>query len=362
MPKSNTKFDDQPRSPDKANRNPTSRSGLSVIIITRNEEKNIESCINSVLDATRELPTEVILVDSGSEDSTLEIADQFELQFFCLPPGRSASAANGRSVGARYCRGRYIQFVDGDMTVDPLWMHRALSYFGTADAAIAAVAGKIRQNPTQTAAREYQRRNLEKMTRTPKAMELGSLYGAFMIKASVLEELGSFNSRLKALEEAELSDRIRAAGHRIVLLPHLMCHHHVEEGEGLVQCITSARIAARSGGEVFRKAIGTSSFMFRLRQFKSCFAAAAFVLYGLAALVSAIVFHSGWWGLSWGFALLLLYSLFVVREKGKLQHALYFLTLFLTTWVFFFYGFIQMPYDKTKHPDPEPAQSAGDGR
>jgi hypothetical protein len=63
------------------------------------------------------------------------------------------------------------------------------------------------------------------------------------------------------------------------------------------------------------------------------------VLYGVAALVSAIVFRSAWLGLSWCLALFLLYSLLVIREKGRLQHALYFLALFLTTWVFFFYGF-----------------------
>ncbi len=42
---------------------------LSVVIITKNEERNIERCIGSVLWAG-----EVIVVDSGSTDATAELS------------------------------------------------------------------------------------------------------------------------------------------------------------------------------------------------------------------------------------------------------------------------------------------------
>lgn len=51
---------------------------LSVIIITFNEEKNIERCINSVLDVA----DEIIVVDSFSTDRTKEICSNFELVKF----------------------------------------------------------------------------------------------------------------------------------------------------------------------------------------------------------------------------------------------------------------------------------------
>ncbi len=159
-----------------------------------------------------------------------------------------------------------------------------------------------------------------------------------MIRADVLREVGSFKVHLKALEEAELSDRIRAAGYRMVLLPYLMCRHHVKEGERFLYALRRALLAGIAGGEVFRKSLGTSSFPFRLRQFKGSFAAAGFVLYGLIALVSTLVFRSAWPGLSWCLLLALLYFLFVVREKGRFRHALYFLIAFLSSWIFFFYG------------------------
>ena len=43
---------------------------LTVIILTFNEEKNIEKCITS----TKNLAKRIVLVDSYSEDSTVSIA------------------------------------------------------------------------------------------------------------------------------------------------------------------------------------------------------------------------------------------------------------------------------------------------
>ena len=45
---------------------------LSVVIITKNEEKNLRRCLESVPFAD-----EIIVVDSQSEDNTLDIAREF---------------------------------------------------------------------------------------------------------------------------------------------------------------------------------------------------------------------------------------------------------------------------------------------
>ncbi len=50
---------------------------ISVIIITLNEEKNIERCIQSVV----EIADEIVVVDSFSTDKTEEICDRFDVRF-----------------------------------------------------------------------------------------------------------------------------------------------------------------------------------------------------------------------------------------------------------------------------------------
>lgn len=55
-----------------------SEQSLSVIIITKNEEDRIERCLKSVC----RLADEIIVIDSGSTDKTVEIVEQFTKNVF----------------------------------------------------------------------------------------------------------------------------------------------------------------------------------------------------------------------------------------------------------------------------------------
>ena len=54
---------------------------LTVIILTFNEEKNIESCLESVYDWAKE----IFIVDSFSTDKTLEIAKKYTDKIYQHP-------------------------------------------------------------------------------------------------------------------------------------------------------------------------------------------------------------------------------------------------------------------------------------
>jgi len=86
----------------------------SVLIDTYNHEKFIEEAVTSVLE--QDFPAsdrEVIVVDDGSTDRTLEILRKFQTQIRILNKtnGGQASAFN---VGIPECRGEIIVFLDGD--------------------------------------------------------------------------------------------------------------------------------------------------------------------------------------------------------------------------------------------------------
>ncbi|MCK4632007.1 MAG: glycosyltransferase, partial [candidate division Zixibacteria bacterium] len=50
---------------------------LSVVVITKNEEANIERCLSSV-----EWADELVIIDSQSTDKTVEIATRFGARIF----------------------------------------------------------------------------------------------------------------------------------------------------------------------------------------------------------------------------------------------------------------------------------------
>ncbi len=69
--------------------------GVSVIIPTCNEEKNIGDCIHSVQKAGE--PAEIIVVDGGSTDRTREIVETLSgVRLFSSAPGRGIQIANRR--------------------------------------------------------------------------------------------------------------------------------------------------------------------------------------------------------------------------------------------------------------------------
>jgi len=83
---------------------------VSVIIPVFNEEQAIEDCLIQ-LDALKERPLEVIVVDGGSTDKTLNIARDFDCIIFeCPTKGR----ANQLDFAARKAKGDVLCFLHAD--------------------------------------------------------------------------------------------------------------------------------------------------------------------------------------------------------------------------------------------------------
>ncbi len=87
---------------------------VSVIITTKNEEKNIKDCLRSIRDQTfRNI--ELIVVDNFSEDKTAEIAKKYDAKVYFKGPERSSQ----RNYGAQVASGEYLLYLDADMILSP---------------------------------------------------------------------------------------------------------------------------------------------------------------------------------------------------------------------------------------------------
>ncbi|MEO5357647.1 MAG: glycosyltransferase [Nitrospirae bacterium YQR-1] len=85
---------------------------VSVIITTKNEERNIERCLQSVLNQQYlKENIEIIVVDNNSTDKTQEIAGKYTAYVFNKGPERCAQ----RNFGINMSRGDYFLYLDADM-------------------------------------------------------------------------------------------------------------------------------------------------------------------------------------------------------------------------------------------------------
>lgn len=98
---------------------------ISVIIPTYNEEKVLSDCIESLGFQTL-TDFEIIVVDDGSTDGTLEILKNLEklLPSFKFFQENHKGAGAARNLGAGHAKGEILVFVDADMTFDKNFLEK----------------------------------------------------------------------------------------------------------------------------------------------------------------------------------------------------------------------------------------------
>jgi glycosyltransferase involved in cell wall biosynthesis len=189
---------------------------LSIIVISRNEERIIGACIESLLEQRSGLETEIILVDSASTDRTVEIAARYHVTIVCIDPAAALSPSAGRYLGTQYATGNYILFLDGDMILIQDWVRNALPYLQ--NETVGAVGGRLY--------RVYPGEELNYIHQDSDPLgSVDRLGGAGLYRRDVLMKTGSFNPFVKGEEERELGFRINKAGFAILRVDVPMVFH-----------------------------------------------------------------------------------------------------------------------------------------
>src|SRR3989344_5384250 len=86
---------------------------VSVIIPVYNEEEDIEECLNTLQEQNYK-PIEIIIVDDGSTDKTLEIIKRFKKVKLLKQDHKGPGAA--RNFCVKYSKGEIFVFIDADMS------------------------------------------------------------------------------------------------------------------------------------------------------------------------------------------------------------------------------------------------------
>lgn len=86
---------------------------VSIIILTKNGEDQIGSCLEGVFRQKTKYFYEVIVVDSGSTDNTVKIAKEFDVQLIKIKPEEFGHGKT-RNLGARLAKGLYLVYLTQD--------------------------------------------------------------------------------------------------------------------------------------------------------------------------------------------------------------------------------------------------------
>lgn len=181
-----------------------------VVIIGRNEGERLRACIESVLPQA----AHVVYVDSGSADGSVQLAQSLGCDVVELSADRPFTAARGRNAGYRHLLFHYdlqfIQFIDGDCTLDESWMMHALAKMAE-DGKIAVVCGRRRERFPDATIYNLQC-DMEWNTPIGCADACG---GDALMRVAALREVNGFDESFAAGEEPEMCFRMRECGWQI---------------------------------------------------------------------------------------------------------------------------------------------------
>ncbi|MGQ9721288.1 MAG: glycosyltransferase [Candidatus Jordarchaeum sp.] len=189
------------------------RALVSVVIPTKNSEKNIASCLISIRSQTYP-HLEVIIVDDYSSDNTVKIAKRFEARVIKARAIRSRA----RNIGAERSKGNFILSVDSDMELEPDVVEKCVRE--ALNGAEAVIIPEVSVGESFWARCKCFERKLflgEKLFEGPR-----------FFKRSVFWNLGGYDPNLEAGEDFDLSQRAREKGVRIKRINSIIKHREAD--------------------------------------------------------------------------------------------------------------------------------------
>jgi glycosyltransferase involved in cell wall biosynthesis len=237
---------------------------FSVVIPTFNRARLLEQTLNSVF-AQRFTSYELIVVDDGSTDSTVQLLRSLEPRLtFLTQPNRGPASA--RNLGASQARGIYLAFLDSD----DVWFSWTLEVYArilreTANPSF--LAGRPYRFRTGVAPDVAETHNLrwKSFTDYLASGDEWRWYGAssFVLARSQFRDIGGFSPQFRAAEDPDLCLRLGIApGFVQVTAPATFGYRehaeHVSSGaryavEGALNLVNAELIGAYPGGKERRR-------------------------------------------------------------------------------------------------------------
>jgi GT2 family glycosyltransferase len=197
---------------------------VGLVAIGRNEGSRLEVCLRSALGQT----AQVVYVDSGSTDGSVDRARSLQAEVVELDLALPFTAARARNAGFERLLEiapdlEWVQFVDGDCEIVAVWIDRARQAL-EAHPEWAVVCGRRRERFPERS--PYNRLcDLEWDTPVGEATACG---GDAMYRVAAFQQAQGFNEAMIAGEEPELCLRLRQQGWKVWRLEEEMTLHDAD--------------------------------------------------------------------------------------------------------------------------------------
>lgn len=204
---------------------------ISVIIPTKNSERTIEKCLKCLYDQDLK-PYEIIVVDGGSKDKTIEIAKSFkDVIVVQEPPHEGNIPAIGRNYGAKIAKGDVYLFLDPDCFPEKNLLSKVAKNLSNPEIGIYCVIVRDGRGTAISRAWHYLQMHIEYDFAPARCMA---------VRKEVFVAVGGFDEMMPTGEDNDFSYKVRRLGYKIVVDKNAIVYHddeHASSIKGIVHLI-----------------------------------------------------------------------------------------------------------------------------
>jgi GT2 family glycosyltransferase len=216
----------------------TSKPLVTIVILNWNGEKIFPACIESLFKLNYS-QIEVLFVDNGSSDRSLEIARGFK-DISIIENGKNLGYAAGNNRAISHISGKYVCFLNNDIIVDSAWLNdpvyylennriigsiacRNMDYFNTD-----IIDGLYHHIIPFFSLMRFGRGNpfIDDPLYSKPGFVLSALGSSAIYRTDLFKKLGGFDeSFFSYLEDVDLCMRINNCGYRCLYVPTSIVYH-----------------------------------------------------------------------------------------------------------------------------------------
>ncbi len=219
-------------------------SSVSVVIPNWNGVEHLPTCLDSLRRQTME-GVEIIVVDNGSTDGSLQLLERGYPDVRLLPLGENRGFAGACNAGMRAAHGTFVVLLNNDTEVDVRWLEEVVAAFERHPEA-GMVASKMllfdRRDTFHTAG-DFYRLNGQPGNRgvwqrdegqyDQEVYVFGACGGSAAYRRVMLEQVGLLDEAFFfSCEDVDLAWRAQLAGWRCVYAPQAVVYHKLSATGG----------------------------------------------------------------------------------------------------------------------------------